>query len=99
MIGSGYFWFYAGIGAFTPYAALYYDHLGFSGIELGALMALPAAMAALTGPFWGAFADARAMHRAILRTVTLIAGIVALVLSQVSGYLPFLLILDRKSVV
>lgn len=93
MIGSGYFWFYAGIGAFTPYAALYYDHLGFSGIELGALIALPAALAAFTGPFWGAFADARAMHRNILRVVPLVAAAVALVLSQVTGYLPFLLIL------
>lgn len=93
MIGSGYFWFYAGIGAFTPYAALYYDHLGFSGIQLGLLMALPAAIAAFTGPFWGAFADTRAMHRAILRTVTMIAAIVAVILSQVTGYLPFLLVL------
>lgn len=93
LIGSGYFWFYAGIGAFTPYAALYYDYLGFSGIELGVLVALPAALTALTGPVWGAFADARALHRAFLQTVPLIAAVVALVLSQVTGYLPFLVIL------
>jgi PPP family 3-phenylpropionic acid transporter len=90
MIGSGYFWFYASIGAFTPYTALYYQHLGFSGVELGALVALPALMTALSGPFWGAYADARAAHRAILRTVPLIAAVIAVMLSQVTGYVPFL---------
>lgn len=93
MIGSGYFWFYAGIGAFTPYAALYYQHLGFSGLQLGVLTALPALMTALGGTLWGAFADSRAAHRAILRTVTLLAAIVTLSLSQITGYLPFLVTL------
>lgn len=99
MIGSGYFWFYAGIGAFTPYAALYYQHLGFSGIELGVLTALPAFMTALTGPFWGAFADSRAAHRTVLRVVTMLAAVVTLLLSQISGYAPFLVTLGLMAFV
>lgn len=92
-IASGYFWFYAGVGAFTPYTALYYQYLGFSGIELGLLTALPALGTALTGPFWGMAADALSAHRAILRTVLAIAAVVSLALAQITSYLPFLLTL------
>lgn len=92
-ITSGYFWFYAGVGAFTPYAALYYQDLGFSGLELGALTALPALGTALTGPFWGMAADTLGAHRAIMRTVLVIAAIMPLVLAQITAYAPFLLAL------
>jgi PPP family 3-phenylpropionic acid transporter len=90
MIGAGYFWFYAGIGSFSPYTALYYQHLGFSGIQLGVLTALPAVLTAFTGPVWGAMADSRGAHRAILRVVTIVAAIVALSLTRTTEYLPFL---------
>lgn len=92
-IASGYFWFYAGIGAFIPYAALYYQHLGFSGISLGLLTALPALGTALTGPFWGMAADTLGAHRAILRIVLTIGAVVTLALTQVTTYVPFLLTL------
>lgn len=93
MIASGYFWQYAGVGAFMPYTALYYQHLGFSGLGLGLMMALPPIATALTGAFWGAFADSRSVHRVILRTVPLIAALAALLLSRVTEFLPFLLVL------
>jgi MFS family permease len=88
-IGSGYFWFYAGIGAFTPYAALYYQDLGFSGLQLGVLTALPALGASLTGPFWGIVADSLAAHRAIMRIVLMIAMVVTLFLTRITSFAPF----------
>lgn len=97
MIASGYFWLYAGVGAFVPYTALYYQHLGFGGVGLGVLMALPAIAAALTGPFWGAFADATAAHRLILRIVPLIAAVMTLLLSRITEFVPFLLALGVMS--
>lgn len=92
-ISSGYFWFYAGIGAFVPYLVLYYRDLGWSGLQLGLLTAIPALMASLTAPFWGVIADSFGAHRAIMRIVLLVAMTVTLLLAQVTSYLPFLLLL------
>lgn len=92
-ISSGYYWFYAGVGSFTPYAALYYQDLGFSGFELGLLTALPAVGTSLTGPFWGMAADALSAHRAILRIVLTIAMLATLALTQITTYAPFLVTL------
>lgn len=93
MIATGYFWFYAGVGAFVPYAALYYQDLGFSGLKLGILTALPALGSSLTGPFWGILADTWSAHREILRVVLAVATIVTLALAQVVTYVPFLILL------
>ena len=90
-IGAGYFWFYAGVGAFVPFNALYYRHLGFSGLELGALTAMPAVATALTGPFWGILADSRGWHRQIVRAVLLASAALILLLPNITTYLPFLL--------
>jgi hypothetical protein len=35
---SGYFWYYAAIGAFAPFIPLYYQDLGMSGLQLGVLL-------------------------------------------------------------
>lgn len=92
-IASGYFWFYAGVGTFSPYAALYYQDLGFNGLQLGLLTALPALGTAVSGPFWGIAADTLSAHRAILRIVLGIALVVSLALSQITSYVPFLVTL------
>jgi PPP family 3-phenylpropionic acid transporter len=87
---GGYFWYFAGVGTFSPFAALYYRELGFSGIEVGVLTALPALGMALFGPFWGAIADALAMHRLILRIALALAALTSIALSQVTGFVPVL---------
>ena len=93
MISSGYFWFYAGVGAFVPYVVLYYRDMGWGGLQLGALTAIPALMASLTAPFWGVIADSFGAHRAIMRIVLLVAAAMSLLLAQMTTYLPFLLLL------
>lgn len=90
-IGGGYFWFYAGVGAFVPFNALYYRSLGFSGMELGLLTALPAIATALTGPIWGMLADSRGWHRQIMRAVLVISVFLILLLAQITTFLPFML--------
>ncbi len=32
-----YWWYYAALGCLLPYIALYYQHLGFSGFQIGVL--------------------------------------------------------------
>lgn len=90
-IGAGYFWFYAGVGAFVPFNALYYRSLGFSGAELGILTTLPAIATALTGPLWGMIADTYGLHRQIMRSVILVSVILILLLAQITSFLPFLI--------
>lgn len=85
-VGAGYLWYFAAVGAFMPFATLYYRALGFRGVEVGLLAALPAIALAVLGPFWGAAADALAAHRFILRAAMATAALLALAATQVSAF-------------
>lgn len=93
-IRSGYFWFYAAIGAFSPFVSLYYRDLGMTGLQLGVLMALPALWAALTGPVWGAVADSLAIHRMLLRITLLVATVVALLATRPTHFVSLLILMS-----
>lgn len=85
-VRAGYFWYYAAIGAFTPFTALYYRDLGFSGLQIGALTALPSLGMALFGPFWGAVSDSLAIHRLVLRVALVLGTLLAFAASRVSEF-------------
>lgn len=87
---GGYFWFFAAVATFSPFAALYYRELGFSGVQVGLLTALPSLGASLTGPLWGAVADSLAIHRLVLRGGLALGAVLALVASQPTGFWPLL---------
>lgn len=76
---GGYFWFYAAIGALMPFMALYYRGLGFSGAQLGILLALPSLGSAVIGPLLGALSDSLGIHRWVLRG-GLVTSILAILL-------------------
>jgi PPP family 3-phenylpropionic acid transporter len=96
---AGYFWYYAAVGAFSPFTALYYRDLGFSGVQVGVLTALPAISASLTGPLWGAITDSLAIHRAVLRVGLAAAVVIALLASQPTGFLPLLALVGLLAMV
>ncbi len=98
-IRGGYFWFYAAIGAFMPFAALYYRELGFDGVQIGLLTALPSLGMALLGPFLGALADARALHRFLLRGGLALAAVTGLAISQFSAFAPILVLVGLLAIV
>ncbi len=85
-VRAGYFWYYAAIGAFTPFAALYFRSLGLSGFQIGALTALPSLGMALFGPLWGAVSDSLAIHRWVLRVALVLAAFFAFAASRVTGF-------------
>jgi len=89
-VGSGYFWVFGGTGAFVPFTALYFRDLGFSGWQVGVLAALPALGVAFSGPIWGAMADARSMHRLVLRIALGGAAVVCLAASLPNRFLALL---------
>ena len=82
----GYFWFYAAIGAITPFTALYFRDLGFSGLEVGILAALPALAFAVAGPVWGAVADALGIHRGVMRGAVAVSAGLVLLLAGVRSF-------------
>lgn len=85
-VGLGYALFFAGIAAFTPYAAIYYRSLGFSGLQVGLLTSMPAIGMILTGAFWGTIADAFAAHRTLLRASLASSAVLAFVASRFDGF-------------
>lgn len=87
MISFGYVWFFAGIAAFTPFAAIYYRGLGFNGFQVGILAAMPAIALSLTGAWWGAVADTLALHRTMLRIALLGGAVLALLASRAESFL------------
>jgi PPP family 3-phenylpropionic acid transporter len=89
----GYFWCFAAVASFSPFATLYYRERGFSGLEVGLLAALPAIALAFIGPLWGAVADALAAHRLMLRFALTLAALLALVITQVSVFTAFLMLI------
>lgn len=98
-IGAGYFWFYAGVGAFIPYTAIYYRSLGFTGVELGLLTALPALGTALTGPIWGIVADTFSVHRQMMQGVLAMAAVVSVILARITNFAPFMVALALLAIV
>jgi PPP family 3-phenylpropionic acid transporter len=92
-VGLGYFWYFAAVGAFFPFAAIWFLELGLSGAEVGVLVALPAVGAAFSGPLWGAAADARARHRVVLCTALAVAALAALAAAWADSFLPLLVLL------
>lgn len=92
-VAGGYFWYYAAVGAFVPYIALYYRELDFSGLQIGILTALPSIGVAFGGPLLGAFADRAGAHRLVLRTGLLVAAALALLGATLHGFAALALVM------
>ena len=54
-----YFFYFAYIGAFAPYFALYLESLGYTAALIGMVLAVPPAMRIFASYLWGALADRR----------------------------------------
>ena len=85
-VSIGYVWFFAGIAAFTPFAAIYYRSLEFSSFQVGLLAAMPAIALAITGAMWGAIADTLAKHRTMLRIALMLGATFAFLASRAQGF-------------
>ena len=81
---SGYYFFYfAFIGAFSPYFGLYLQSLGFSAWDIGLLMSQMQLMRLFAPYLWGALADRLGRRLAVVR----LAGILSLL-----GCAPFFMV-------
>ena len=65
---SGYYFFYfAFVGAFSPYFGLYLQSIGQSAAEIGILMSLMSVMRMVAPTLWGWLADRMGVCTAIVR--------------------------------
>ena len=85
-LSNFYFWYFAFIGVFGTYFALYLQSLGFTAAEIALLMSLQQLVRIVTPFFWGWLADRLHRRTAIIRvTLWLAVGAFSL-LYVVSGY-------------
>lgn len=61
-----YFFFFAAIGCFIPYANLYFEQMGLSRTEIGLLSSLLPLGLIIAGPIWGGLGDRFRLHRVLL---------------------------------
>lgn len=66
-----YFFYFAYIGAFAPFFAVYLDGVGLSAAEIGTVMALPPVTRALAPYLWGWLADAADRRLGLVRAAAL----------------------------
>jgi MFS transporter, PPP family, 3-phenylpropionic acid transporter len=74
-LSSFYFFYFASIGAFMPYWGPYLSELGFSGAQIGELMAIILATKIIAPNVWGWLADRAGVRLPIIRLGAL-AGLV-----------------------
>jgi len=72
-----YFLFYAAAAALIPFLALYYEHLGLSGGQIGLLLGISPLITLFAAPFWTSLADVKHRHKTVL-TVAMTAVVVVM---------------------
>ncbi len=66
-LSAFYFFYFAYLGAFAPFFALYLNSVGMSAVEIGVLMALPQLSRILAPHLWGWLADRSGQRLSVVR--------------------------------
>lgn len=90
---SYYFVYFAGMSAFIPYIVLYYQSIGFSGTQIGLLVAISPLISLVGAPFWTGIADAKYRHRPVMSMSLAVAMILIFVLPFLRTFLPVLILI------
>lgn len=87
-----YFFWFASIGALTPFTGLYYRTIGFDLAQIGLIAAFSGVVQLFAGPLWAMLADAFRLRRALL-PITLVLSIPpVLLLAYAQGFALLLLL-------
>lgn len=81
-----YFIRYFGDALFYPFMAIYFVSKGISESELGILLAITPIMTILVNPLWNFIVKDAKTSRLILKIMTLIEGIAIILITQVTGF-------------
>lgn len=72
-LSSLYFFYFAAVGVISPYWGAYLDHLGFSGAEIGLIVATPMITRMLAPNLWGWLADRTGHYLSVIRVGSVLA--------------------------
>ena len=86
LISGFYFVYFASAAILLPNLPLIFDDAGYSGSQIGWLLALPPAMSIVAAPTWGAVADSTGRGRALLALALVGSGTTALALGVATAY-------------
>jgi PPP family 3-phenylpropionic acid transporter len=89
------FTFFAGLAGLLPFLVLYYEDIGLSGGQIGALTAIPPFITLFASSIWGALSDATNQHRRIMWITIAGAGTFGFLISIFNSFtslLPVVLI-------
>ena len=87
-----YLVFFAGMASFIPYIVLYYQSIGFSGAEIGLLVAISPLISLVGGPFWTGIADTTHRHRSVMSLALAATVILIFFLPFLRTFLPILIL-------
>ncbi|MEI7532637.1 MAG: MFS transporter [Betaproteobacteria bacterium] len=86
-----FFFYYGFLGIVSPYLSLYFDHIGFTAIQISLLMSM-LQITRILGPFaWGWLADFRQNRIEIMRLTSLMSLILFLGIFWVNSFTYFLI--------
>lgn len=83
---SFYFLYYAAMASFLPFIVLFYQQLGFSGVQIGLLTGVPPLITLFAGPFWTGVADRTRRHNLILGAGIVSAALIILSISMLTNF-------------
>lgn len=92
-LSSFYFFYFALLGCISPFWGLFLDARGFSGQEIGELMALFGLVRIVAPNVWGALGDYTDRRMALLRLGTLMCALIFLNIFWVSSFLTMAMIM------
>lgn len=72
-LSSLYFFYFAAVGVISPYWGVYLDHLGFSGADIGLIVATPMLTRMVAPNAWGWLADTSGRYLLVIRVGALLA--------------------------
>jgi PPP family 3-phenylpropionic acid transporter len=81
-----FFSYYLALGAIIPFINLYYERMGLSGLQIGALTAIPVLVSSTAVLLWSSLADTLHWHRRILRITLLLSAGAILLLSTATTF-------------
>jgi PPP family 3-phenylpropionic acid transporter len=86
------FLLYAGFATVAPFLVLYYQALGFTGIQIGVLTGITPLLTLISVPLWTRLADAKQRHRLIMSTAILTGAFTLFMFPLLDAFIPIMLL-------
>jgi PPP family 3-phenylpropionic acid transporter len=82
-----YLIYYAAAAFIQPFVILYFEELGFNGVQIGLLAGITPLIMMVGAPFWTGLADAKKRHKAIMSLTILITLLTASIFPLIKSFI------------